>query len=230
MYSICKLTLFKMIKKIIILLMIISGVKTSSNDSIILENCSPDLPISVLGMSKTIEYSFLFFGKNLSSVSSDQRKCILSGKTLVSQTIRQCSRDLTINIDTIPFKVAQGLSLNQENRWVSACSPGMPCIIFNQYLANGTVGELMNQCGANQQWDLLRNNKYFWESSIKGFTQCQQYLPSLCIYPEEVENNNKTVMYACPVSKDIFTANFLLLYILSPLMASRLPGCKLRYS
>ena len=210
--------------------MLLTSTRSKSIDSISLEKCSPELPVFVLGISKTIEYSFLYFGKNMSSVSSEQRKCILSGKNQVSRIIRQCSRDLTINTDTIPFKVAQGLGLNEKNKWVSACSPGMPCIIFNQYLGNGSVGELMNQCGAKEQWDLLINNKYFWESSIKGFTQCQKYLPSLCIYPEEVENKNKTVMYACPVSKDIYTANFLLLYILSPLMASRLPGCKIRYT
>ncbi len=210
--------------------MCLSNTSSESIDSIKLEKCSSELPVFALGISKTIEYSFRYFGKNMSSVSFEQRKCLLSGKNQVSQTIRQCSRDLTINNDTIPFKVAQGLVLNEKNKWVSACSPGMPCIIFNEYLANGSVGELMNQCGAKKQWDLLINNKYFWENSIKGLIQCQKYLPPLCIYPEEVEDKNKTVMYACPVSKDIYTSNFLLVYILSPLMAARLPGCKIRYT
>ena len=198
-------------------------------NSISLKTCSQNLPIPVLGILKTIKYSSLFFGQNKTSVSSEQRKCILSGKKKVSQIIRQCSRDLTINPETIPFKVAQGMGLNSENQWVSACAPEMPCIIFNEYFANGTVGQLMDECGAKEQWELIKNNKYFWKTSFLGFSQCQKYQPSLCIYPEKVNNSNQTIMYACPVSEDIYTANFLLLYIVSPYMASILPGCRLKY-
>lgn len=121
------------------------------------------------------------------------------------------------------------MGLNSENQWVSAWAPEMPCITFNQYLANGSVGQLMEKCGAKEQWDLIKNNKYFWKTSFSGFTQCQKYQPSLCIYPEKMNNSNQTVMYACPVSEDIYTANFLLLYIVSPYIASRLPGCRLQY-
>ena len=219
-----------MIGKIIYFLMlIIIRIHSEEINSISLKTCSQDLPIPVLGISKTIEYSSLFFGKNKSSVSYEQRKCILFSKNQVSDIIRKCSRDITINIQTIPFKVSQGMGLNSENQWVSACAPEMPCIIFNQYLANGSVGELMEKCGAKEQWDLIKNNKYFWKSSFSGFTQCQKYQPSLCIYPEKVDDSNQTVMYACPVSEDIFTANFLLLYIVSPYLASKLPGCRLKY-
>ena len=219
-----------MIRKIIYFLMsVMISIHSEEINSISLKTCSQNLPIPVLGILKTIKYSSLFFGQNKTSVSSEQRKCILSGKKKVSQIIRQCSRDLTINPETIPFKVAQGMGLNSENQWVSACAPEMPCIIFNEYFANGTVGQLMDECGAKEQWELIKNNKYFWKTSFSGFTQCQKYQPSLCIYPEKVNNSNQTVMYACPVSEDIYTANFLLLYIVSPYMASRLPGCRLKY-
>lgn len=218
-----------MLKKIILYFLTLININSAEINSISLKTCSQDLPISILGISKTIEYSSLFFGQNKSTVSCQQRKCILSDKNQVSQIIKQCSRDLTINPETIPFKVAQGMGLNSENQWVSACAPEMPCLAFNDYLANGTVGELMNRCGAKEQWELLKNNKYFWKTSFLGFTQCQKYQPSLCIHPEKVNNTNQTVMYACPVSDDIYTANFMLLYVVSPYIASRLPGCRLRY-
>ena len=156
-----------MIRKVIYFLMlIIISIHSEEINSISLKTCSQDSAMPVLGIPNTIKYSSLFFGENKTSVSSEQKKCILSDKNQVSQIIKQCSRDLTINPETIPFKVAQGMGLNSENQWVSACAPEMPCLVFNDYLANGTVGKLMEKCGAKEQWELLKSNKYFWKTSF----------------------------------------------------------------
>ena len=226
--------MYKKIETILFLLIVniysLTNVNSTKNFSIALETCSLAEPIPVLGRSKAFKYSQLLFETNMSSVTLEQRKCIFWGSNPVNQVIRECSRDLTINIDTIPFKVAQGMSLNKDNQWVSACAPEMPCINFNKYLANGSVGLLMSSCGAGQQWESLLNNKNFLGSSLLGFTQCQRYHHSLCIYPEKKNNSNQTVMYACPVSKNIYTSNFMLFYLVNPFLATRLPGCRLRFS
>lgn len=216
------------IKKIYLLILLFGKGHANNNDSITLDTCTSNLPIPVLGTPNTEKYSYLFFGENRSSVSFKQQKCILDGDNQVSQIIKECSQDLTINSETIPFKVAQGMALNSESNWVSACAPEMPCITINEYLANGTVGDLMISCGAEKQWELVKKNNIFLKSSYLGLTQCQKYQPSLCIQSEK-NNYNNTVMYACPVSPHIYTANFMLLYILNPHLAASLPGCRLRY-
>ena len=184
--------------------------------------------IDIIGEKKTYEYAKILFGDIQDVMNITQKKCILNNG-YVSQNIKNCIKDLTINNLTIPFKVAQGLALDQNNNWVSACAENMPCIDFNQMIYNGTFEKLIKKCNAEEQFKVLFNNTHFIESSWYGFKYCQHLYPKKCLYLERESCSNIDYLYACPVSKWIYAGNFMLFYILDPLIASRMPGCRIIY-
>ena len=215
---------------IVCLLFLVNKVKSLNIiDQLTPYSCDIKNKISNLGLHKTFYYADLVNLSRYSYMTPQQSKCILTGDFMVSEVIKECIQQLTINNNTIPNKVAQGKSLNDDNHWVSSCSPGMPCINCNKFAFNGSVAKLMKRCQAEETWSLLIENRYFQESSFLGFTQCQQYNPQLCIYPEKKKDTNTSIVYACPVSKNIYVANFMLMYILSPVIAARMPSCRIPY-
>ena len=54
----------------------------------------------------------------------------------VSGVIQAPGDAFTINNNTIASKVSRGLAKNNDNEWVSACAPDMPCIEFNKLWKN----------------------------------------------------------------------------------------------
>ena len=189
--------------------------------------CNRD--INILGEKKTYEYAKLFFGSIYNTINANQRNCILNSKDDISKDIKKCVEQLTINNYTIPSKVAKGLVLNNDNKWISACAKNMPCSDFNQFVYNGTFNKLIKKCNVEKQFKILFNNTHFIQSSWYGIKYCQNLYPQKCFYLEKEKCSNIDYPYACPVSKWMYANNFMLFYILDPLIASRLPSCRIIY-
>jgi len=189
--------------------------------------CAPNSQITTLGKEKTYQFAKMLFGNVNKHLDTTQRECILQGPAEINKVIRTCIEDLTINKDTIPHKVAQGLAENQEGAWVSACAENMPCIEFNQFVYNQSFTELVESCNATEIFDWLFNQTHFIESSWYGVKYCQMIDPEYCMYREKEPCLNKDRVYACAVSKWIYASNFMLFYILAPEIASRLPSCRI---
>lgn len=183
--------------------------------------------IGSLGLKKTYQYAKVLFGTIDNHVTKDQRNCILDGPLKISDNIKKCSRDITINNHTNPEKVAQGLALNNNNQWVSACAEDMPCVEFNNFVGNSSFTKLIEYCGATQNFKDLFNNTHFIKSSWYGYEYCQNLYPKKCLYLEKELCSNHEYLYACPVSRWIYASNFMLLYILDPLIASKMPNCRI---
>tara|TARA_A100001015_G_scaffold312643_1_gene418225 strand:+ start:739 stop:1326 length:588 start_codon:yes stop_codon:yes gene_type:complete len=185
--------------------------------------------VGIVGIKKTIEYAKLLFGDINNFVSKKEKECILNSDLLISQNIRMCVEDLTINNSTKPNKVAKGLALNSNNTWVSACAEKMPCIEFNKYVKNGTFTELIKSCHAEEQFKKLFNNTHFIECSWYGVEYCQNLNPEKCLYLERDSCSNVDYLYGCAVSRWVYASNFMLLYILDPNIAAKMPGCRIIY-
>ena len=41
----------------------------------------------------------------------------------------------------------EDIILDNNQNWVSACAPNMPCVEFNTYVINGKFNQLLNSCG-----------------------------------------------------------------------------------
>ena len=182
--------------------------------------------IGILGMKETLRYGKLFFNDNDIIFSLEQKKCILSGPLKISQDIKKCVRDLTINNYTYPEKVARGLALNENREWVSACSENMPCIEFNNFVYNGTFRKLINYCNATDKYNKVLKTTDIELASWYGFKYCQHRYPNKCLYQEK-ELCSKNKIYPCPVSRWIYAANFILIYMLDPEIASHMPNCRI---
>ena len=189
--------------------------------------CAPNSPIVPLGIKKTYEYADMLFGSAHDSLNETQRECIMRGQSDLQRVIRTCITELTINNDTIPHMVAQGLAKNPEGDWVSACAEDMPCIEFNQFVYNQSFTDLVVGCGAADIFSWLFSHTHFVESSWYGVKYCQWIDPVHCMYRERNTCEQYDRIYACPVSKWIYASNFMLFYVLAPEIASRLPGCRI---
>lgn len=189
-----------------------------------------DLPICstegyILGVNRTNElYHELFDSKIV--LDENEKKCILDSETKIGHVINMCVGQLTINNMSLSSKVSQGLAMNKENEWVSACAPDMPCIEFNSYVLNNSFTNLLADCGVENKFKKLLKSTNLVLYSYLGYEECQLYNPEKCIY---LENNTPNTYYACPVSNWIFLANFILIYFLDPEIASRMPGCRISY-
>ena len=189
--------------------------------------CTPNSPITPLGKEKTYQYAQMLFGNIHNVLNEAQRDCILQGPLEINQIIRTCISQLTIHEGTVPHKVVQGLAQNQEGEWVSACAENMPCIEFNQYVYNQSFTDLIESCQATEIFAWLFNQTHFIESSWYGVKYCQMIDPVHCMYKEKEPCLGKDRIYACAVSKWIYASNFMLFYVLSPEIATRLPGCRI---
>ena len=158
-------------------------------------------------------------------MTKKQSKCILNYGDSISNNINQCIEDLTINKNSIPSKVSRGLAENENGDWVSACAPNMPCIEFNKLVLNGSFYQLMDDCDAKDKIEYLKENSVFKKSSLYGIEYCQRLYPEKCMF-EEICNNQDHI-YACPVSKYLLASNFMLFYMLDPLIASSMPSCRI---
>ena len=72
--------------------------------------CTPNSQITPLGVEKTYQYANMLFESIYNILDTNQRECILQGPSEINQVIRTCISELTINEETIPHKVAQGLA------------------------------------------------------------------------------------------------------------------------
>ena len=183
--------------------------------------------VSPLGLTKSYEYATLLFNSTTFTLNQTQRECILYSNNIMSNNINQCIKQLTINPSTIPVQVSRGLAQNDKGQWVSACANDMPCVVFNSLVYNHSFSQLINQCGANEIYKWLFKQTPFIQSSWYGVEYCQRIDPNLCMYKELEPCNTNTYTYPCPISRWVYASNFMLLYLLSPSIAARLPGCKI---
>tara|TARA_B100000963_G_C22619969_1_gene669408 strand:+ start:615 stop:1265 length:651 start_codon:yes stop_codon:yes gene_type:complete len=174
---------------------------------------------------KTTQYFYNHLFNHNIVLSKDEMNCIMNTPNKMSNIINTCISQLTINNNTIPEKVCQGMALDDNKNWVSACAPNMPCIEFNTYLINGNFTKLLKHCGVENKFKSLLINTDVAKYSILGYEECQLYDPEICIYPEK--NKKKYTYYACPVSRWIFISNFILIYFVNPDFAINLPGCRI---
>ena len=186
--------------------------------------------VSPLGLTKSYEYATLLFNSTTFTLNQSQRECILYSNNVMSNNINQCIKQLTINPSTIPIQVSRGLAQNDKGQWVSACANDMPCVVFNSLVYNHSFSQLINQCGANEIYKWLFKQTPFIQSSWYGVEYCQRIDPNLCMYQELEPCNTNTYTYPCPISRWVYASNFMLLYLLSPSIAARMPGCKIPYN
>ena len=186
-----------------------------------------DSKIKPIGIEYTYKYANLLFGTSKYVLSNIQRECILNSPTSVSNDIKKCIQQITINNNTIPKRVAQGLAMSTDDEWVSACAPNMPCAQFNEFVLNNSFSELINDCKATEIYKWLIQKTSFIESSWYGIKYCQHLYPNKCLYLEQEPCNKITRIYPCPISRWVYASNFMLLYVLSPNIASKMPGCRI---
>ena len=185
--------------------------------------------IKGIGLEKALKYGKLFFGDVNNILSKEQFKCITYSKFEISKNIRKCVEQITINNNTNAYDVAKGLAYNDNNKLVSACAKGMPCIEFNNYVGNSSFTKLVKYCNATKQFENLFNDTNFIKCSFYGYEFCQKLYPEKCLYLEKEPCSKFNYLYACPVSRWIYASNFMLLYILNPLIAARMPDCRIIY-
>ena len=122
---------------LLIFLLLINSVFSQKCKSNIINLQPPECTVNnigPLGIKETLRFGKLLFDKHDVVINNNQLNCILNSPFKISNDIKLCIRDLTINNETLPEKVARGLALNNENNWVSACQPNMPCIEFNKFV------------------------------------------------------------------------------------------------
>lgn len=171
-------------------------------------------------------FNQLFSTKNI--LSYEEMNCIMNTPTKMSTIINSCISQLTINDNTTPAKVCEGLALDNNENWVSACAPDMPCVEFNTLLINGNFSELIQYCNIESKFKNLLIDTNLIEYSILGYEECQLYDPDICVYPEK--NQSDFTYYACAVSRWIFISNFILIYFINPELAINMPGCRIIYN
>ena len=191
--------------------------------------CSYNI-VKPLGLTKSYEYANLLFNTTKYTLNQTQRECILNSNNEMSNNINQCVKQLTINPSTIPIQVSRGLAQNNDQEWVSACAKDMPCVVFNTFVYNHSFSNLMNQCGSTEIYSWLFKQTPFIQSSWYGVEYCQRIDPIHCIYEEMEQCTMTTYKYPCPLSRWVYASNFMLLYLLSPSIAARMPGCKIPYN
>ncbi len=182
--------------------------------------------IGILGIKVALQYGKLLFADNDIVFNKEQLNCVINGSSSINTDIRYCIRDLTINNNTKPEKVARGLALNKYGEWVSACAENMPCVEFNNFVQNSTFRDLIRSCGAEEKFNTVLETTDIILSSWYGFEYCQKLYPKKCLYKEsEICSENK--IYACPVSRWIYASNFMLLYMLDPYISKDMPNCRI---
>ena len=186
--------------------------------------------VKPLGLTKSYEYANLLFNTTKYTLNETQRDCILNTNNEMSNNIKQCVRQITINPSTIPIQVSRGLAQNNEDEWVSACAEDMPCVVFNTFVYNHTFSNVINECGANEIYNWLFKQTPFIQSTWYGIQYCQHIDPVHCFYTEIEQCSMKTYNYPCPISRWVYASNFMLLYLLSPSIAARMPGCRIPYN
>ena len=215
-------------KLIILLLPYVKGDDINTCNSVIdyleLPICKSN-NIKPIGIKNARKFAELLFDSSKIYMTKEQSECILNYDDFMSNNINQCINDITINNNTIPSKVSRGLAKNNDNEWVSACAPDMPCIEFNKLVRNGSFYELMEDCNAHNLITYLKHNFEFIKSSLYGVEYCQKLYPEKCMFVETC--GNVDYIYACPVSKYLIASNFMLLYILDPNIASKMPSCRI---
>ena len=189
-----------------------------------LPECSSNT-IGILGKKKTYEYGKILFDKNI-IFTEEQKNCVLNNDDKIGIDINKCIIDITINNQTNPEKVARGLALNSDNQYVSACAENMPCVEFNMFVYNRTFQELLKKCDAYDKFLNVLQKTDLVRSSWYGYEYCQSLNSKTCMYKEK-DTCQKDRIYACPVSRWIYASNFILLYMLSPSIASQLPNCRI---
>ena len=186
--------------------------------------------VKPLGLTKSYEYANLLFNSTKYTLNDTQRECILKSNNDMSNNINQCVTQLTINPSTKPIQVSRGLAQNIDGEWVSACAKDMPCVEFNTFVYNHSFSNLINECGANDIYNWLFRQTPFIQSSWYGIQYCQLIDPIHCFYKELEQCSMKSYSYPCAVSRWVYASNFMLLYLLSPSIAARMPGCRIPYN
>ena len=196
----------------------------------------PNNTIYPIGLNRARDLAMQLFKSQDIHVPYSTIACIRNNTDYkdLSQVINSCIDQLTINFSSDKVMVSRGLALNSANQWVSACAPHMPCLKFNDYIVDGTVHKLAQQCDVENYVRTLSTNYNFIHNTYMGITKCQKYLPEICAYNESLGDSShielKATQYACPVSKYLYTANFMLLYMLDPKVASNMPNCRQAYN
>ena len=189
-----------------------------------LPECSSNT-IGMLGKKNTYEYGKILFDENI-IFTETQKNCVLNNDDEIGVDINKCIVDITINNQTNPEKVARGLALNSDGRYVSACAENMPCLEFNMFVYNRTFQDMLRKCGAYNKFLAVLDKTDLIQSSWYGYQYCQNLNPKTCVYKEK-DTCQKDKIYACPVSRWVYASNFILLYMLSPSIASTLPNCRI---
>lgn len=183
-----------------------------------------------IGLKNTYKYATLLFNTTDYILNEEQRNCILHSDNAISKNINTCTKQLTIHPTSIPIQVSRGLALNNESKWVSACAENMPCIEFNRFVYNHSFTSLINACNASEIYNWLLVKTPFIQSSWYGVEYCQRIDPITCMYQELEPCDSNIFTYPCPISRWVYASNFMLLYVLSPEIAARMPGCRIPYN
>ena len=125
-------------------------------------------------------YTHLFYD-NI-TLSTEEMNCIINTPSKLSNIINSCISQLTINNNTKEEKVCQGMVLDNNQNWVSACAPNMPCVEFNTYVINGKFNQLLNSCGIESKFRSLLLNTDLIKYSILGYDIILFYYIYINIY------------------------------------------------
>ena len=103
----------------------------------------------------------------------------------------------------------------------------MPCVEFNEFVYNHSFSSLIAECEATELYNWLLKQTPFIQASWYGVEYCQRIDPVHCMYVEQEPCTEIDRTYPCAISRWVYASNFMLLYILSPEIAARMPGCRI---